>query len=69
MFLVFEGSKRYFLYSNGYTESPWDNIPKEDVDQTLKPHELRSVLESLKDQVETTRWWWHNNFPTWFEIL
>lgn len=40
MFLSFEYSKRIFLFYNGYTKSPFSNIPKSNVDQSMSPNEL-----------------------------
>ncbi|XP_066286729.1 solute carrier family 25 member 43-like [Branchiostoma lanceolatum] len=41
MFMSFEACKRTFLYSNGFTVSPWSDVPKPGIDQTLTPGELR----------------------------
>ncbi|KXJ23973.1 Solute carrier family 25 member 43, partial [Exaiptasia diaphana] len=41
-YLVYEQCKRVFLYQNGYTMSPFDAIPREDVDQSLLPHEVKT---------------------------
>jgi len=48
MFAAFEASKRFFLYQNGYTTTPFKDIPKEGVDQYLRPDELKKVLEEQK---------------------
>lgn len=40
MFLSFEYTKRVFLFYNGYTESPFSNVPKSHVDQSMSPNEL-----------------------------
>lgn len=41
MFLSFEYSKRVCLFYNGYTESPFSDVPKLYVDQSMSPNELR----------------------------
>ena len=48
MFMAFEASKRVFLYHNGYTTTPWKDMPKDGVDQGLKPDELAKWLASQK---------------------
>ena len=40
MFLSFEYSKRFFLFYNGYTKSPFSNVPKSNVDQSMSPNEV-----------------------------
>lgn len=40
MILAFESAKRSFLFSNGYTESPFSEVLKDDVDQSMTPYEL-----------------------------
>ena len=45
MFATFEAVKRVYLYSNGYTESPWRDQPKPGVNQALTPDELKQVLQ------------------------
>jgi len=40
MFMAFEACKRVFVYLNGYTESPWQDLPRAGVPQHMKPHEL-----------------------------
>ena len=47
MFMTFEASKRIFLYSNGYTRSPWVDDPLPHIDQSLSPRELKKHLNSL----------------------
>lgn len=48
MFAAFEACKRVFLYTNGYTVGPWDSTPKAGVDQSLRPDQLKKVLEEQK---------------------
>jgi len=45
MFAAFEACKRFFLYQNGYTVSPFNSTPKPGVDQSLRPDELKKLLE------------------------
>jgi len=40
MFASFEACKRVFMYSNGYTQSPFQDLPIPGVDQSLTPEEL-----------------------------
>ena len=42
LFLSFESSKRFFLYNNGYTVSPFSDDAKSDVDQSMSPYELQA---------------------------
>lgn len=44
MFASFEGCKRFFLFKNGYTQSPWADLPKPGVDQHLNPEQLKKSL-------------------------
>jgi solute carrier family 25 protein 43 len=44
MFASFEGCKRFFLFRNGYTQSPWHDLPKPGVDQHLNPEQLKKFL-------------------------
>jgi len=48
MFAAFEACKRVFLYTNGYTVGPWNSTPKAGVDQSLRPDQLKKVLEEQK---------------------
>lgn len=48
MFAGFEACKRFYLFSNGYTVSPFHDLPKEGVPQNLKPHELKEWLKANK---------------------
>jgi solute carrier family 25 protein 43 len=48
MFFGFEFAKKQFLYMNGYTESPWTEVPKPGVDQSLLPEELKKINEGNK---------------------
>jgi len=48
MFAAFEACKRFFLYSNGYTVSPFNATPKPGVDQSLRPDELKKLEEKKK---------------------
>jgi solute carrier family 25 protein 43 len=48
MFAAFEACKRVFMYQNGFTVGPFNATPKPGVDQSLKPHELRKLLEEQK---------------------
>jgi solute carrier family 25 protein 43 len=48
MFLAFEASKRVFLYMNGYTISPYKDTPKPEVDQSMRPEELKQWLKNQK---------------------
>lgn len=45
MFATFEAVKRMYLYSNGYTESPWRDRPRPGVNQALTPDQLKQALE------------------------
>lgn len=45
IFAAFEASKRGFLYLNGYTTSPFVDLPKPGVPQYLRPEELKKWLE------------------------
>jgi solute carrier family 25 protein 43 len=45
MFAAFEASKRVFLYTNGYTQTPWTDAPKPGVPQHLKPDEVKQWLK------------------------
>eukprot|EP01086_Lenisia_limosa_P016083 TRINITY_DN5637_c0_g1_i1.p1 TRINITY_DN5637_c0_g1~~TRINITY_DN5637_c0_g1_i1.p1 ORF type:complete len:471 (-),score=195.36 TRINITY_DN5637_c0_g1_i1:59-1309(-) len=42
MFLAFESTKRYFLYQNGFTTSPWSEVPVEGIDQSLSFEQLKA---------------------------
>jgi len=44
MFMSFEATKRVFLYTNGYTTSWYKSIPKEGIDQGMRPDELKEYL-------------------------
>jgi solute carrier family 25 protein 43 len=48
MFAAFEACKRWFLFYNGYTISPWNSTPKPGVDQSLRPDELKKVNSEKK---------------------
>jgi len=48
MFAAFEASKRVFLYQNGYTSSPFKDIPIPGVDQGMRPEELAKWHEEQK---------------------
>ncbi|CAH1780833.1 unnamed protein product [Owenia fusiformis] len=45
MFMSFEATKRFFLYQNGFTTSPFKDTPRLDVDQTWSQEELHDILE------------------------
>ncbi|KAK3736401.1 hypothetical protein QZH41_017902, partial [Actinostola sp. cb2023] len=47
-YLLYEQCRRVFLYYNGYTVSPWESIPRQDVDQSLLPHEVKIQHAFLK---------------------
>jgi solute carrier family 25 protein 43 len=48
MFAAFEACKRFYLFSNGYTQSPFKDIPIPGIDQNLNPVELRKWKEEQK---------------------
>lgn len=48
MYLSYEHCKKVLLYYNGYTLSPWDDIPKDDVDQSLLPQEVYQIVLDKK---------------------
>ncbi|KAG9463867.1 hypothetical protein GDO78_020914, partial [Eleutherodactylus coqui] len=48
MFTMFEGSKRFFLYRNGYIVSPLSNQLTPGVDQSLGPRELEELRKFLR---------------------
>jgi solute carrier family 25 protein 43 len=48
MFASFEFVKRVFLYTNGYTESPWQDKPIPGIPQELTPEKLSKWLEEQK---------------------
>lgn len=48
MFASFEFVKRIFLYTNGYTESPWQDKPIPGVPQELTPDKLKKWVEEQK---------------------
>jgi len=50
MFAAFEACKRGFLYTNGYTTSPWVATPKPGIDQSLTVAELKKFLEQQKQK-------------------
>lgn len=60
MFLSFEYSKRFFLFYNGYTESPFSHVPKSNVDQSMSPNELRHHYSKKKGH---NRWPDEEHFP------
>jgi solute carrier family 25 protein 43 len=41
MFATFEFCKRIFVWTNGYTESPWFDKPIPGVPQSVNPEQLR----------------------------
>lgn len=49
MFFAFEASKRYFLYKNGFTTSPFKEVHAAGVDQGMKPHELKAWLAAKEE--------------------
>jgi solute carrier family 25 protein 43 len=44
MFLGFESAKKVFLFQNGFTVSPWSDLPKPGVDQRWTPAQLKAEL-------------------------
>jgi len=52
MFASFETTKRFFLYYNGYTSSPFKDSPIRGIDQGMRPEELKQWYEQreLKKQ-------------------
>jgi solute carrier family 25 protein 43 len=48
MFASFEAAKRFFLYQNGYTTTPFKDLPKEGIDQSLRPDQLAEFLAKQK---------------------
>jgi len=48
MFAAFEACKRFFLYYNGFTMSPFKDIPKPGIDQNMNPDELRKWKEEQR---------------------
>jgi len=50
MFAAFETCKRGFLYQNGFTESPFKDIPKAGIDQNLNVDELKKWKEEQKKE-------------------
>lgn len=50
MFASFEACKRYFLWQNGYTESPWQDKPIPGIDQSLNPEQLKKFLAEQKNK-------------------
>jgi len=50
MFATFEMCKRIFIWNNGYTQSPWKDIPIPGVDQTMNPSQLKRWYEQQKQK-------------------
>ncbi|XP_074650061.1 solute carrier family 25 member 43-like [Tubulanus polymorphus] len=49
MFVLYEATKRFFLYSNGFTESFVFDSPKPGVDQSFSPSELNDWKKMQRD--------------------
>jgi len=50
MFAAFETCKRFFLWVNGYTSSPFVDSPIPGIDQGLRPEELKKFLAEQKKE-------------------
>jgi len=48
MFASYESAKRFCLWNNGYTTSPFTDTPIEGIDQSMKPDELAKWIAANK---------------------
>jgi len=48
MFAAFEACKHVFVYNNGYTETPFRDVPKPGIDQNMNVDELRKWKEEQR---------------------
>jgi len=54
IFAAFEATKRYFLWTNGYTQTPFRDLPIPGVDQSFRPEQLKKWLAEQNKSGGTT---------------